>query len=56
MDIHSQMFIFINLSFDRRDTRASKVLRVHLGLVEMHVSTERWSGHLRLSQKKKKKL
>ena len=33
-------------------TRASRVLRVFLGLVEVRVSTERWPGHPRLSKKK----
>ena len=31
--------------------RASRVLRVSLGLVEVRVSTERWPGHPRLSKK-----
>ena len=35
-----------------RDTCASRVLRVPLGLVEVRVSTERWPGHPRLSKKK----
>ncbi len=37
-----------------RGTRASRVLRVFLGLVEVRVSTECWPGHPRLKIKNKK--
>ena len=35
-------------------TSSSGILRVPLGLVEMHVFTKHWPGHLRLSKKIKK--
>jgi hypothetical protein len=37
-----------------RDTRANRVLRILLRLVDVHVFTERWSGHSKLSKKKKR--
>jgi hypothetical protein len=36
-----------------RDTPTSRVLRVLLGLVEVYVSTERWSEHQGYQKKKK---
>ena len=35
-------------------TRASRVLRVPLRLVEVRISTECWPGHPKLSKKKKR--